>query len=104
MADGAVGGEVVEGGEGRVGVLLEGEVGVLNTGCGVVFAVRGRGLVRGNDGRAGSVLGANSCLRGFNPLRLLLVLLEEVCDSFFMQAFGFGEIGGLRLEGFDAGS
>lgn len=41
MPDGAVGGEVVEGGQGRVEVLLVVEVGVLEAGCGIVFAERG---------------------------------------------------------------
>lgn len=55
------------------------------------------------DGRKGDVLRADPGLQGFDFLRLLLILLEEVCDSFFVEPFGFGEVGGLRLKGFDAG-
>lgn len=47
VADGAVGGEVVEGGEGRVQVFGVVKVGVLEAGCCVVFAGLGGGWVSG---------------------------------------------------------
>ena len=116
-ADRAICGEVVERDEGRVeGAGVVG-VGVEETGGHIVFAVKRRSgvskviaslndAIRLWSGRGGgngaNLLCAYTSFQSFNLFGLFGILLDKVRDALFLKALGFGELGGLGLEGFDA--